>query len=122
MAKVTGFFPASYLNRYSLQNRMESETAVVCRHCRKNVRMNELREEEGLWICQDCYEKAHFYPEPKRVSFKDDAKEARQDAEEKTGTKIYICGNCGYHLKREHFDNDRACQYCGDKGTMRIMK
>ena len=102
---------------------MDSETTVVCRHCRKPVRINELRQEEGSWICQDCYEKAHFYPEPKKTSFKEEDREPKSvNLASKPGAKVYSCGNCGYHLERDYIDKERVCPYCGDKGTMRIMQ
>ncbi len=103
---------------------MEQDAQVVCRKCRKSVRVNELRQERDLWICHDCYEKAHFFPEVKMTSFSNETRHVKPTPPsfQKGGLKLFMCGGCGYKLEREHFDRERACPYCGDKSTMRPVQ
>ncbi len=98
---------------------MESETPVKCRKCQKQVSFNELANHEGSWICHDCYEKIHFFTEPKFSARPEHMNQASAVMPSKPGMKLYMCFNCGYKLEREFFDVSRGCPYCGEKGAIR---
>lgn len=97
---------------------MESTTVVLCKRCKKTVPPNELRKEGTLWICNKCYEKAHFASEIQKATL---TPPFTQHPTRPTTTKDkhhYVCYGCGYQFHKEHFTPDEVCPYCGDKGNV----
>lgn len=80
--------------------------------------MNELLQEDDVWMCHTCYEKQHFFSEIKKIPSQPSSLLPHLPHE---GTKTYICGNCTYTLRRESVDRDAVCPYCGDRGTIRFV-
>lgn len=103
---------------------MDADSQVKCRKCKKPARFNELKNEDNIWMCYECYEKMHMFPEQKSVSFKQERPQSVSKATvvQDPQMKIYTCLNCSYNIKRGNFDVEKICPYCGDRGTIRLAK
>lgn len=94
-----------------------------------------MKKEGDMWICEACYERIHCYPDLKMTSIGHlepiDALNhenihhvpAEIPRVHRADVKTpFLCAHCGYKFDRDSFDLDRACPYCGEKGTVHLAK